>query len=120
MQDLEFTVERGTLYMLQTRNGKRTAKAALKLGARIVNDVWSLQRDPAMAETIAEAGAGLVMMHNREGIDPDLDIVADMERFFARSLELATRAGIPLSRIALDPGIGFGKNADLHQLFQVL
>ena len=31
MQDIEFTVERGKLYMLQTRNGKRTAKAALKI-----------------------------------------------------------------------------------------
>ncbi len=31
MQDIEFTVERGTLYMLQTRNGKRTAKAALRI-----------------------------------------------------------------------------------------
>ena len=89
-----------------------TAKAALRLGARIVNDVWGLQRDPAMAETVAEAGAGLVMMHNREGIDPDLDIEADMARFFARSLDLATRAGIPLTRIALDPGIGFGKTLE--------
>lgn len=89
-----------------------TARAALSLGARIVNDVWALQRDPAMAETVAEFGAGLVLMHNRTGIDPDLDIVADMEHFFTRSLDLASRAGVPLDRIALDPGIGFGKSLE--------
>ena len=36
MQDVEFTVQSGTLYMLQTRNGKRTAKAALKIAADMV------------------------------------------------------------------------------------
>jgi dihydropteroate synthase len=86
-----------------------TARAALAAGARIVNDVWALQRDPAMAETVAEFGAGLVLMHNHEGIDPALDLAGDMERCFTRALDKATRAGIPLSRIALDPGIGFGK-----------
>ncbi|MDX2276211.1 MAG: pyruvate, phosphate dikinase [Hyphomonadaceae bacterium] len=38
MQDLEFTVERNTLYMLQTRNGKRTAKAALKIAVDMANE----------------------------------------------------------------------------------
>jgi dihydropteroate synthase len=85
-----------------------TARAALKLGARIVNDVWAL-RDPAMAETVVEFSAGLVLMHNRGWMAPDLDIVADMERYFEHSLNLAARAGIPFNRIALDPGIGFGK-----------
>ena len=89
-----------------------TARSALTLGASIVNDVWALQRDPAMAETVAEFGAGLVMMHNREGIDTALDIASDMERYFTRSLEQAARAGISLSRMALDPGIGFGKTLE--------
>lgn len=89
-----------------------TAAVALRAGASIVNDVWGLQRDPLMADIVAAAGAGLVIMHNRETRDENLDIVADMERFFAHSLELARKAGIPADRIALDPGIGFGKTLE--------
>jgi len=85
------------------------ARRALEAGAAIVNDQWGLQRDPVMAETVAAGEAGLVMMHNRDGIDGALDIVADMRRFFDVSLALADRAGIPRSRVILDPGIGFGK-----------
>jgi dihydropteroate synthase len=85
------------------------ARRATTLGVGIVNDVWGLQRDPAMADVVAEAEAAVVIMHNRDAIDAELDIVADMLRFFARSLDLAARAGIPPTRILLDPGIGFGK-----------
>ena len=49
-------------------------------------------------------------MHNREAIDPEIDIEADMVKFFERSLALADRAAIPRRRILIDPGIGFGKN----------
>jgi dihydropteroate synthase len=87
-----------------------TARRALAVGVAVVNDVWGLQRDPDMAHAVAEADAGVVVMHNRDGVDPDLDIVADMLRFFERSLEIAQRAGIPTAHIALDPGVGFGKS----------
>ncbi|MFO1102665.1 MAG: dihydropteroate synthase [Methylocystis sp.] len=87
-----------------------TARRALALGVALVNDVWGLQRDPLMAPTIAEAGAAVVIMHNRETTDPEIDIVADMKRFFARSLDIARRASIPGRHILLDPGIGFGKS----------
>ena len=87
-----------------------TARRALAVGVAVVNDVWGLQRDPDMAHAVAEADAGVVVMHNRDGVDPDLDIVADMLRFFERSLEIAQRAGIAATHIALDPGIGFGKS----------
>ena len=86
------------------------AGLALEAGAAIVNDQWGLQGDPAMAQTVAAAGAGLVMMHNRDAADPDLDIVDDLRVFFDRSLEIAVAAGIAEDRIVLDPGIGFGKN----------
>jgi dihydropteroate synthase len=89
-----------------------TARRALAVGVAVVNDVWGLQRDPDMAPAIAEAGAGVVIMHNREAADPTLDIVADMLRFFERSLELARRAGVSLAHVALDPGIGFGKSRE--------
>ena len=45
-----------------------------------------------MADTVAETGAAVVLMHNRDGVDPGLDIVADMRRFFDRSLRLAEAA----------------------------
>ncbi len=86
------------------------ARRAVDLGVAVVNDVWGLQKDPAMADVVAESGAAVVVMHNRDEVDPDLDIEADMRRFFDRSLRLAERAGVPRSRILIDPGIGFGKN----------
>src|SRR5271166_6537921 len=58
----------------------------------------------------AEIDAALVIMHNREAVDPEIDIEADIDAFFARSLALADRSGVKRSRILLDPGIGFGKN----------
>src|SRR5271165_3718914 len=85
------------------------ARRAVALGASVVNDVWGLQKDPAMAEVVAESGAALIIMHNRDSVDADLDIEADLNRFFLRSLALADRAGVPRERILIDPGIGFGK-----------
>ena len=91
-----------------------TAEAALKAGARIVNDVWGLQREPEIARVAAAHGAPVIVMHNRETIDPAQDILADMLGFFERSLAIARAAGIPDGDIALDPGIGFGKSWEQH------
>jgi dihydropteroate synthase len=88
------------------------ARLAIEMGAAVVNDVWGLQRDPAMADVVAEGGAAAVVMHNRESVDPALDILSDMRRFFDYSLELAEKAGIPRHYLILDPGIGFGKTKD--------
>ncbi|BAM90909.1 dihydropteroate synthase [Bradyrhizobium oligotrophicum S58] len=90
----------------------RVADFALEQGAAIANDVWGLQRDPAMAEIVAAHGAPIVVMHNRADVDPGIDIIADMLGFFARSLDIAAKAGIPAGNIVLDPGIGFGKTAE--------
>jgi dihydropteroate synthase len=87
------------------------AARAVDLGAVVVNDVWGLQKDPAMADAIAAAGAAVVIMHNRAEKDPAIDIMADIRRFFTHSLTLAVEAGIPRTRIILDPGIAFGKTA---------
>jgi dihydropteroate synthase len=51
-------------------------------------------------------------MHNRERADANIDIMQDIAAFFARSLDIAAKAGIPESRIVLDPGIGFGKTPE--------
>ncbi len=87
------------------------AARAIAVGAVLVNDVWGLQKDPTMAGTVASGEAAVVIMHNRADKDAALDILAEIRRFFARSLELAEIAGIPRSRIILDPGIAFGKTA---------
>ena len=87
----------------------KVAREAARLGACVINDVWGLQRDPGMADAVAETGSAVVIMHNREEKDPAIDILDDVERFFERSLNLAAGAGVPFSRILLDPGIGFGK-----------
>lgn len=91
-----------------------TADVALKAGARIVNDVWGLQRDPEIARVAAHHGAPVVVMHNRETIDPSLDIMDEMRAFFERSLTIARQAGIPDRDIVLDPGVGFGKSWEQH------
>jgi dihydropteroate synthase len=82
---------------------------ALDRGAVIANDVWGLQRDDRMAELLAARKAPIIVMHNRDRADPTIDIMADISAFFARSLDIAEKAGLPRENIVLDPGIGFGK-----------
>ncbi|CEJ09967.1 Dihydropteroate synthase [bacterium YEK0313] len=88
------------------------ARWALEQGAAIVNDVWGLQHDPNMAAVVAAHGAPVVVMHNRDRADPAIDIMADIDAFFHRSLAIADKAGIRRNRIVLDPGIGFGKTPE--------
>jgi dihydropteroate synthase len=85
---------------------------ALDQGAAIVNDVWGLQHDPAMAQLVAKRVGPVIVMHIRDAADPAIDIVADVLTFFARSLEIAAQAGIARDKIVLDPGIGFGKTPE--------
>jgi dihydropteroate synthase len=85
------------------------AQAALAAGASIVNDVWGCQREPAIAGVAARAGAPMVLMHNRDTIAPEIDILDDVLRFLERSIAIATAAGVARSQIVVDPGIGFGK-----------
>ncbi len=82
---------------------------ALTSGVAIANDVWGLQRDPDMAKVIAKHGVPVIIMHNRDSADPNIDIMQDILAFFARSLKIAEAAGIARDHIVLDPGIGFGK-----------
>ncbi len=85
---------------------------ALASGAAIINDVWGLQRDCAMANLAAEHSVPIIIMHNRERADPSLDIMAEIAQFFTRSLEIAAHAGVERQHIVLDPGIGFGKTPE--------
>jgi dihydropteroate synthase len=90
----------------------KVAAWALASGAGIVNDVWGLQRDGDLARVVAEHAVPVIIMHNREAADPSIDIMADIAAFFARSLDIAARAGISRHKIVLDPGIGFGKTPE--------
>ena len=88
------------------------AREAARLGASVINDVWGLRRDPGMADAVAETASAVIVMHNRESVDPAIDILDDVERAFERSLAIAARAGVAFSRILLDPGVGFGKTPE--------
>jgi dihydropteroate synthase len=94
-----------------------TAKAALELGAEIINDVSGFTWDPDMPRVCAEASAGVILMHTRGRPDEWRtqdrlagDAVLKMVREgLAASLDLAQQAGIAPHGIVLDPGYGFGK-----------
>jgi dihydropteroate synthase len=85
---------------------------ALDAGAVIANDVWGLQRDPDLAGLLAAHHSPVIIMHNRDRADAGIDIMQDIAAYFARSLEIAAKAGISAGNIVLDPGIGFGKTAE--------
>jgi len=97
------------------------AQRALDAGAAIVNDISALRFDPGMAQVVAKAGAGLVLMH-MQGTPQTMqqapcywDVVAEVRDFFRERLAAAARAGIAAEQILLDPGLGFGKNLE-HNL----
>lgn len=92
------------------------AQEALATGAEIVNDISGLTFDDRMAEVVASARAGLVIMHTRgrpDEMQKDTSygsLLSDITSFLRNSLQLAESAGIEPSKIVIDPGIGFGKS----------
>jgi dihydropteroate synthase len=108
----------------------QVAEAALQAGARILNDVWGLRADPALAALAARQDAPVVLMHNRSSpasveVRARLgaayagseygDLLEEVKAELLASVRLAREAGIPDERILLDPGIGFGKKVE-HNL----
>lgn len=89
----------------------QTAKAALEAGADILNDV-SGSLDSPLFELAAASGAALVVMHAGGGADDRAldDALPAVRRFFEAALQRAQAVGLPLQRLCLDPGIGFGKS----------
>jgi dihydropteroate synthase len=97
------------------------ARACLEAGAHIINDVTGLRGDPAMAAVVRDFGAGAVVMH-MQGTPATMqaaphydDATIDIYRFLAERLQSLADAGVPAERLALDPGIGFGKTLE-HNL----
>jgi dihydropteroate synthase len=88
------------------------AEAAVAAGATILNDVWSLQRSPSIADLAARSGCALVVMHNQDGTEYAGDLMDEVKRVLRTATDAAIKAGVPRERILVDPGIGFGKTAD--------
>ena len=93
------------------------ALRAVDAGASIVNDVTALRGDPGMAAVIARSRAAVVLMHMR-GAPRTMqrrpryqDVVSEVASFLRGAARQAQAAGVPASRILLDPGLGFGKTA---------
>lgn len=92
------------------------ARAAIKAGAEIVNDVSGLRWDALMAVTLAELKCGALLMHMRgrpeewRTLPPPEDVVGMVTRELKESADRALLAGVARERIVLDPGFGFGKN----------
>lgn len=91
------------------------AREMLALGADIINDISAFRGDPALPEVLADSGAGVVLMH-MQGMpatmqaDPQYtDVVREVRGFLRGVVGFAVQCGIAHERIAIDPGIGFGK-----------
>ncbi|HYC03851.1 MAG TPA: dihydropteroate synthase [Azospirillaceae bacterium] len=110
----------GAVVSVDTRHAA-VMRQALAAGARIVNDVSALAHDPESLAVVAEAGCPVVLMHMRGDPrtmqrDPTYDDVAlDVYEHLASRIDACRAAGIPPERIAVDPGIGFGKTVE-HNL----
>ena len=103
----------------------RVARRALAAGADIVNDVSALSQDEEMAPVTAEAGAPAILMHRRgtpATMQQDTrydDLTGEVAAYLQERVEYAAARGIPPARIAVDPGIGFGKSfAGNHELLR--
>ena len=96
----------------------KVAEAAVAAGAEIINDISGLRFDERIADVAAHTKTGLVLMHSRGEFDamhsqPQVDdIVTEVSNDFARSLDIATKAGVDADSIVFDVGIGFGKTLE--------
>jgi len=108
-------------------NKAQVAEAAIAAGANFINDISGLTFDPEMTTVVADSGAGIFLMHTRG--HPEVmqqkteydNLISEVVESLHKSLSTALDAGIDRSRIAVDPGIGFGKSAEgnlelLHNL----
>ncbi|MEQ8192932.1 MAG: dihydropteroate synthase [Rhodospirillales bacterium] len=102
-------------------------EAALEAGAAIINDVSALTHDPRALDVISASGAHIVLMHMQGDPqtmqdDPSYDnVVQEVFEYLSRRIETLEARGVRRERIAIDPGIGFGKTPqhNLHLLNQI-
>jgi len=87
------------------------ARQAVAAGARMINDVWELKRDPRLARVAAQAGVPLVISQNqRESLFHDFfpELIASLKK----SIQIALDVGVAWDNIIIDPGVGFGKTVE--------
>ena len=113
---VEHLAERGAVVSIDTYKSV-VAGEAIARGAAIVNDVHGLRADARLASVVAEAGAAVVLMHNR-GTARDMyreavyeDAAREVRHELAVAIDTAVAAGIARTSIVIDPGIGFAKRA---------
>jgi dihydropteroate synthase len=98
-------------------NKSKIASSAVASGVEFVNDISGLSYDPQMAGVVADSGAGLIVMHTRgrpEAMQQNTDyedVVGEVASSLKQSIHSAEQAGVAPDKIAIDPGIGFAKNA---------
>lgn len=103
---LRAALPREVMISVDTYKASVAAKA-LDAGADLINDIWGLRHDPAMAVVASERKVPVILMANMRGYQKH-EIVSDIVRFLAGSIDLALAAGIAWEQIVVDPGIGFG------------
>ena len=87
------------------------AEAALDAGATLLNDIWGISTDDAMARLAAARGVPLVVMHNR--VEPHYrDFAAELLDDLRAAVDRAMAAGVPRQNLIVDPGFGFGKTPE--------
>jgi dihydropteroate synthase len=97
------------------------ARHAIRAGAEIINDITALEGDPEMLTLAVETGCGVCAMHMQgtpEAMQENptyANVVAEVKEYLRERRDRLMDAGLSQDRIALDPGIGFGKTAE-HNL----
>jgi len=87
------------------------ARRAVAAGARMINDVWELKRDPKLARVAAEAGVPLVISQNQRE-SRFHDFLSELIASLKKSMQIALDAGVAWDNIIIDPGVGFGKTVE--------
>jgi dihydropteroate synthase len=115
---VEGLAAQGTAVLSVDTYKSAAAREAIARGAGIVNDISGLQYDERLAPVVADAGAALVLMHNR-GRSREMyreasyaNVTGEIVRELEEAIERATRGGVAREAIVVDPGFGFAKRAD--------
>ena len=88
------------------------AREAVKAGASMINDIWGLKWDQAIADVAAETGVPLILMSNQRDAPPEDNIMAKVITDLDEGIKIAVKAGVSRENIIVDPGVGFGKTLE--------
>ncbi len=117
---IEKLCDAGAIVSIDSRRSQ-VMRAAINAGASVVNDVTALAGDPYSLACVADCEVSVILMHmqgtpetmqDRPNYD---DVCGDVHDYLGKRIDVCAEAGIPRERIAVDPGIGFGKTCE-HNL----